>query len=49
VFFHRKDVLTGTFNELAVDDQVALELVEDALTGPRAVRVAREPKRSTAA
>ena len=49
VFFHRKDVVTGTFNELAVDDRVALELVEDALTGPRAVRVAREPKRSTAA
>lgn len=39
VFFHRKDVLAGTFNELAVDDHVALELVEDALTGPRAVRV----------
>jgi cold shock CspA family protein len=49
VFFHRKDVLTGTFNELAVDDQVALELVEDTLTGPRAVRVAREPKRPSAA
>jgi cold shock CspA family protein len=49
VFFHRKDVVTGTFNELAVDDHVALELVEDALTGPRAVRVAHEPKRSTAA
>ena len=49
VFFHRKDVLTGTFNELAVDDRVALELVEDALTGPRAVRVALEPKRSSAA
>ena len=49
VFFHRKDVFGGTFNDLAVDDRVALELVEDALTGPRAVRVAPQPKHSTAA
>jgi cold shock CspA family protein len=50
VFFHRKDVFGGTFNELAVDDRVALELIEDALTGPRAVRVApRLPKHSSAA
>jgi cold shock CspA family protein len=49
VFFHRKDVFGGTFNELVVDDHVALELVEDALTGPRAVRVAPRPKHSTAA
>jgi cold shock CspA family protein len=49
VFFHRKDVFDGTFNELAVDDHVALELIEDALTGPRAVRVAPRPKQSSAA
>lgn len=49
VFFHRKDVFDGTFNELSVDDQVALELIEDALTGPRAVRVAPRPKQSSAA
>jgi len=49
VFFHRKDVFGGRFNELAVDDHVALELIEDALTGPRAVRVAPRPKHSTAA
>src|SRR5262249_12023766 len=49
VFFHRKDVFGGSFNELAVDDRVVLELIEDALTGPRAVRVAPRPKQSTAA
>lgn len=49
VFFHRKDVFGGGFNELSVDDNVALELIEDALTGPRAVRVAPGPKHSTAA
>ena len=49
VFFHRKDVFGGRFNELSVDDHVALELIEDSLTGPRAVRVALEPKQSTAA
>jgi cold shock CspA family protein len=49
VFFHRKDVAGGKFNELAVDDRVALELIEDALTGPRAVRVAPRPKHPTAA
>ncbi len=49
VFFHRKDVFDGDFNELAVHDTVALELIEDELTGPRAVRVAPRPKQSTAA
>ena len=49
VFFHRKDVFGGAFNELAVDDHVELELIEDTLTGPRAVRVALQPKRSSAA
>jgi len=49
VFFHRKDVFGGGFNDLSVDDHVALELIEDALTGPRAVRVEPGPKHSTAA
>jgi cold shock CspA family protein len=39
VFFHRKDVSDGSFNALEVGDRVELELVEDALTGPRAGRV----------
>jgi cold shock CspA family protein len=41
VFFHRKDVSGGTFNELAVDDRVELELIDDALTGPRGIRLIR--------
>jgi len=49
VFFHRKDVFGGMFNELSVDDDVTLELIEDALTGPRAVRVAVQPKQPSAA
>lgn len=49
VFFHRKDVFGGAFNELTVGDAVELELVEDTLTGPRAVRVAARPKQSSAA
>jgi len=49
VFFHRKDVVGGAFNALAVDDDVVLELIEDALTGPRAVRVAPRTAHSSAA
>jgi cold shock CspA family protein len=29
VFFHRSDVMEGTFNALAVGDVVAFELIED--------------------
>jgi cold shock CspA family protein len=44
VFFHRSDVREGvSFNKLAVGDSVALELLEDAVSGPRAVQV--EPRR----
>jgi cold shock CspA family protein len=40
VFFHRGDVEEGTsFNDLAVGDGVAFELLEDAVSGARAVRV----------
>jgi cold shock CspA family protein len=42
VFFHRSDVLDGTsFNQLAVGDAVRLELIEDRVSGPRALRVER--------
>ncbi len=41
VFFHRKDVRAGLFNNLAIGDRVVFELIEDPLTGPRGVRVAR--------
>jgi len=41
VFFHRKDARASLFNSLTVGDHVAFELIEDALTGPRGVRVVR--------
>ena len=44
VFFHRSDVRDGTsFNEFAVGDTVKFELLEDNVSGPRAVHV--EPRR----
>jgi cold shock CspA family protein len=40
VFFYRTDVGEGTsFNNLAVGDAVSFELVEDAISGARALRV----------
>jgi cold shock CspA family protein len=53
VFFHRSDLCEGTsFHDLAVGNRVKFELLEDAISGPRALRVerrrpadARSPKR----
>jgi len=46
VFFHRSDVCEGaSFNEFAVDDTVTFELLEDPVSGPRALRVKRQPPR----
>ena len=43
VFFHRADVEEGTpFNSLQVGDRVAFELITDAVSGLRAVRVTRK-------
>jgi cold shock CspA family protein len=40
VFFHRSDMNAGTpFNRLAVGDAVTFELLEDAVSGPRAILV----------
>jgi cold shock CspA family protein len=48
VFFHRRDVLQGTsFNALAVGDAVAFELLEDNVSGARAVRVKGERRQTT--
>ena len=42
VFFHRADVKEGTaFNDLQIRDTVTFELFEDAVSGARALRVAR--------
>ena len=42
VFFHRSDLCEGTsFADLAVGNRVTFELLEDAISGPRALRVER--------
>lgn len=42
IFFHRSDVREGTsFNDFVVGDTVAFELLEDAVSGARALRVRR--------
>jgi cold shock CspA family protein len=42
VFFHRADVEDGVaFNDLQVGDAVTFELLEDAISGARALRVNR--------
>jgi len=42
VYFHRADLDEGTaFNALHVGDRVTFALVEDAISGARAIRVAR--------
>lgn len=40
IFFHRSDVEEGTsFNDFTIGDVVRFELLEDAVSGARAVRV----------
>ena len=42
VFFHRGDLRKGTvFNDLHIGDAVAFELLEDSVSGARALRVKR--------
>jgi cold shock CspA family protein len=46
VFFHRSDVREGmSFNDFAVGDAVKFELLEDDVSGPRALRVERRRPR----
>jgi cold shock CspA family protein len=46
VFFHRSDVAEGaSFNDFEVGDAVRFELLEDHVSGPRAVQVMRRPPR----
>ena len=47
VFFHRSDMREGTsINDVAIGDAVRFELLEDAVSGPRAIRVERKKPRS---
>jgi cold shock CspA family protein len=42
VFFHRADLRdASTFNSLKVGDPVTFELIDDAVSGARAIRVRR--------
>lgn len=41
VYFHRADVVEGSINDLAVGDPVKFELLEDRLSGARALFVRR--------
>jgi hypothetical protein len=46
VFFHRGDLRDGTaFNDLRIGDCVSFELLEDSVSGARALRVMRRPRR----
>lgn len=43
VYFHRADLQAGTpFNDMQVGDAVWFELLEDAVSGARALRIARQ-------
>jgi len=45
VYFHRADLKEGTvFNDLRVGDAVKFDLLEDTVSGARAVRVTRQKK-----
>jgi cold shock CspA family protein len=42
IYFHRSDLEDGTsFNDFAVGQAVTFELLEDRVSGPRALRVKR--------
>jgi cold shock CspA family protein len=46
VFFHRSDLQEGTsFNAFEIGDAVTFELLEDHISGPRAVQVERRRPR----
>ena len=45
IFFHRSDVREGTsFNDFVVGDSVTFELLEDAVSGARALQVKQRPR-----
>jgi cold shock CspA family protein len=46
VYFHRADLQEGhEFNDFTTGDRVAFELLDDTVSGARAVRVARPSRR----
>ena len=49
VFFDRRDLVDVQFNDLAVGDAVAFELIDDRYSGPRAMQVRSVTRRSAKA
>jgi cold shock CspA family protein len=46
IFFHRGDLREGTaFNDLHIGDTVTFEVLEDSVSGARALRVRRRQRR----
>lgn len=44
VFFHRSDLREGTrFGDLTIGEVLTFELLEDPISGPRALRIERRP------
>jgi hypothetical protein len=42
LYFNRRDVIDGSFNDLNIGDRVTLEVIEDKVSGHRAARVAKQ-------
>jgi cold shock CspA family protein len=42
LYFNRRDVVDGSFNDLNISDSVAFEVIEDHVSGHRAARVAKQ-------
>jgi len=47
IFFHRGDSQGGVFNELTEGEVVSFDLLEDAVSGPRALTIRRQPRAAT--
>ena len=42
LYFNRRDVIDGGFNDLNIGDRVTFEIIEDTVSGYRAARVAQQ-------
>jgi cold shock CspA family protein len=49
VFFDRRDLVDVKFNDLAIGDAVAFELIEDKYSGPRGMQVRTVARKSAKA
>jgi len=49
IFFHRNDSQGGVFNELAEGDAVSFRILEDVVSGPRALTVRRQARATKSA